>query len=32
MALKTVQVPQQMEPIFAEAEAVVSRFFAGTGV
>ena len=29
MALRTVHVPEEMEPIFAEAEAVVSRFFGG---
>ncbi|MHC4403042.1 MAG: PAS domain S-box protein [Planctomycetota bacterium] len=29
MALKTVQVPREIEQVFAEAEAVVSRFFAG---
>ena len=29
MALKTVSVPPEMEPLFAKAETVVSRFFAG---
>jgi len=29
MALKTVDVPEQFEPIFARAEQVVSEYFAG---
>ena len=28
MSLKTVKVPKEMEPLFAEAESIVSRYFA----